>query len=131
MHPIQYVTSHYPRLDPPTSFFSFVSLSLNSHILQQHLPAKVHLPPSTASFTFVERCKQYRSTVEFNFIDSTALINLGDPCKRALRRGFAAARLLRLWARIPPEEWMSVCFECCVLSGRGLCDEPITRPKES
>jgi len=32
----------------------------------------------------VEPCKQYRSTVEFNFIDSTALINLGDPCKRAL-----------------------------------------------
>ena len=27
--------------------------------------------------------------------------------------------------------WMSVCFECCVLSGRGLCDELITRPEES
>ena len=26
---------------------------------------------------------------------------------------------------------MSVCFECCVLSGRGLCDELITRPEES
>jgi len=26
---------------------------------------------------------------------------------------------------------MFVCFECCVLSGRGLCDEPITRPEES
>ena len=38
---------------------------------------------STASFTFVEPCKQYRSTAEFNFIDSTVLINLGDPCKRA------------------------------------------------
>jgi hypothetical protein len=38
---------------------------------------------SSASFTLVEPCKQYRSTVEFNFIDSTVLINLGDPCKRA------------------------------------------------
>jgi len=38
---------------------------------------------STASFTFVEPCKQCRSTVEFNFIDSTVLINLGNPCKRA------------------------------------------------
>ena len=38
---------------------------------------------STASFTFVELCKQYRSNVEFNFIDSTVLINLEDPCKRA------------------------------------------------
>ena len=25
---------------------------------------------------------------------------------------------------------MSVCYECCVLSGRGLCDELITRPEE-
>jgi len=27
--------------------------------------------------------------------------------------------------------WMSVYCECCVLSGRGLCDELITRAKES
>jgi len=26
---------------------------------------------------------------------------------------------------------MFVCYECCVLSGRGLCDELITRPEES
>jgi len=26
---------------------------------------------------------------------------------------------------------MDVCCECCVLSGRGLCDEVITRPQES
>ena len=26
---------------------------------------------------------------------------------------------------------MDVCCECCVLSGRGLCDELITRPEES
>ena len=26
---------------------------------------------------------------------------------------------------------MSFCCECCVLSGRGLCDELITRPEES
>jgi hypothetical protein len=36
----------------------------------------------------VEPCKQYRSTVEFSFIDSTVLINLGDPCKRAFRREY-------------------------------------------
>jgi hypothetical protein len=28
-------------------------------------------------------------------------------------------------------EWMSVCCECCVLSGRGLCYGLITRPEES
>jgi hypothetical protein len=26
---------------------------------------------------------------------------------------------------------MFVCCECCVLSGRSLCDGPITRPEES
>jgi len=26
---------------------------------------------------------------------------------------------------------MFVCYECCVLSGRGLCDGLITRPEES
>ena len=46
-------------------------------------------------------------------------------------RRSAAARLLRLWVLIPPGAWMSVCCECCALSGRGLCDELITRPEES
>jgi hypothetical protein len=50
---------------------------------------------------------------------------------RGLKRRSAAARLLRLWVRIPPGAWMSVCCERCVLSGRGLCDELITRPEES
>ena len=43
----------------------------------------------------------------------------------------AAAHLLRSWVRIPPGAWTFVCCECCVLSGRGLCDELITRPEES
>jgi hypothetical protein len=47
------------------------------------------------------------------------------------RSASAAARLLRLWVQIPPVAWMSVCCECCVLSGRGLCVGLITRPEES
>ena len=32
----------------------------------------------------------------------------------------------------PAGAWMFVCCKCCVcLSGRGLCDELITRPEES
>jgi hypothetical protein len=31
----------------------------------------------------------------------------------------------------PNGAWMSVSCECCVLSGRSLCDELITRPEES
>ena len=49
---------------------------------------------------------------------------------RGLRRRSAAARLLRSWVRIPPGAWIFVCCDCCVLSGRGLCDELITRPEE-
>ena len=48
-----------------------------------------------------------------------------------LRRRSEAARLLRLWVRIPPEAWKFVCCDCCVLSVRGICDELITRPEES
>ena len=50
---------------------------------------------------------------------------------RGLRRRSLAARLLRLRVRIPPGAWMFVCCECCVLSGRGLCDELITCPEKS
>ena len=50
---------------------------------------------------------------------------------RGLRRRSAVARLLRLWVRIPPGAGMSVCCERCMLSGRDLCDELITRPGES
>ena len=55
-------------------------------------------------------------------------------CKwpHGLRRRCSASRLLRLWVRIPPGgAWMFVCCECCVLSGRGLCDGLITRSEES
>jgi len=50
---------------------------------------------------------------------------------RGLRRRSTAARLLRSWVRIPPRAWMFVCCECCVLSGRGLCDGLIIRSEES
>jgi len=50
---------------------------------------------------------------------------------RDLRRRSAAARLLRSWVRIPTVERKFVYCWCCVFSGRGLCDELITRPEES
>jgi hypothetical protein len=50
------------------------------------------------------------------------------PC--GLRRGSATARLLGLWVRIQSGVWISVSCECCVLSGRGLCDELVPRRRE-
>jgi len=49
---------------------------------------------------------------------------------RSIRLRYSAVRLLIVWVPIPPGAWMSVCCKCCVLSGRGLCDEVITRPEE-
>jgi hypothetical protein len=50
----------------------------------------------------------------------------------ALSKAWVYGRsLLGLWVRIPRWVWMSVFCECCVLSGRGLCDGLITRPEES
>jgi hypothetical protein len=49
---------------------------------------------------------------------------------RGLRRKSAAARTLKSWVRIPPVAWMFICCECFVLSGRGFCDELITRPTD-
>ena len=39
--------------------------------------------------------------------------------------------MLGFWVRIPPGAWMFVCCECCVLSGRILFHELITRPEDS
>jgi hypothetical protein len=73
------------------------------------------------------------STVNLFFILLTEAISTDRRSQwpRGLRRGCAVAPLLGLWARIPREAWISVSCECCVLSGRGLCDELITRPEES
>ena len=64
------------------------------------------------------------------------IFRTGSPlqCKsrwlRGLKHRSGAARLLRLWVRIPPRAWTFVCYECFVLPGIGLCDEVITRPEE-
>jgi hypothetical protein len=62
---------------------------------------------------------------------STSTSTCRSQWPRGLRRRSAAARFLKLWVRNPPTAWMSVCCECCVLLGRSLCKELITRPEES
>jgi hypothetical protein len=50
---------------------------------------------------------------------------------RSLSRGSAADRTLGLWVRIPLGECLSVCCECCVLSGGGPYNGPIPLPEDS
>jgi hypothetical protein len=76
-------------------------------------------------------CNCVRETCVDCVLVSVRKVYLRSQWPRGLRRRSAAARLLRFWVRIPPGAWKSVCCECCVLSGRGLCDELITRPEES
>ena len=64
-----------------------------------------------------------------NYIACKAAIRFQWPS--GLRRVSAASSLLGLRVRIPSGAWISVSCDCCVLSGRGLCDGPIPWPEES
>jgi hypothetical protein len=70
--------------------------------------------------------------LDFSFSRSVIIITIITvilPNPVAARSG--AARLLGVWFRIPPGAWMSVSYECCLLSGKDLCVGLITRPEES
>ena len=102
---------------------------------------KISLPPGFDPRTVQPVASRYTDwaiqaqTLVFFLNDFKFLSLSGPSCRsqwpRGLRRRSAAARLLRSWVRIPPGAWMFVCRDCRVLSGRGLCDELITRPEES
>jgi hypothetical protein len=85
----------------------------------------------TASFArILTECAS--ANKEVRNVETTHLQNYGyRQWPRGLRRESAAARLMGLLVRIPSAEWMSVYRQCCVLSGRGLCYWPITRPDKS
>ena len=73
----------------------------------------------------------FQVAIHFRFKTNSILPIAGLSGRAVLRRRSAAARLLGLWVRIQPGAWMSVSCECCMLSGRGLCDGVIIRPEES
>jgi len=68
-----------------------------------------------------------RNVSEFG-MTKTAFIKSQRRC--GLRSRSAAASLPEIVGSNPAENRDVFC-ECCVLSGRGLCDEQITRPEES
>jgi len=49
-----------------------------------------------------------------------SVTDCGFQWPRGLKRRSAAVGLVEMWVRVPPEAWMSVCYECCLFSGRGL-----------
>jgi len=58
-------------------------------------------------------------------------LHVADRGCRAVYGGWDVADLLLgLRVRIPPAAWMSVSYDCCVLSGSGPCKEPIPRQED-
>ena len=87
-----------------------------------------------SSYSHAVACPQhsrFTETLYHLYFLWSILLEYRSQWPRGLRSRSTAARLLRSWVRIPPESWISACCECCVLSGRGLCDELITRPEKS
>jgi len=82
-------------------------------------------------FTAVVHFELHNLIVNYLIIYSTCCFLCRSQWSRGRRRRTEPANMLRLWVSIPPEAWMFVCCECCALSGRGICDELITRPEES
>jgi len=50
---------------------------------------------------------------------------------RRIRRGSTDASVLGLRVQFPPMAWNYVSWDCCLLSGRGLCVGLITRLEQS
>jgi len=104
--------------------FELTGVRVLSDIFVTFLSPTVVLPGNGQFFSFCD-CLVSERFVPFN------CTYCRSQWPRGLRRRSTAACLLGVWVRIPPGAWMSVCCECCVLSGRGLCDELITHPEES
>jgi hypothetical protein len=88
------------------------------------VPTCVHKPPKISLCTYIHK-------LILIYIYTHIYSECRSQWPRVLRRRFAVAGLLGLWVVIPPEAWMSFSCEYCVLRGRGLCDELITRPEKS
>jgi len=94
--------------------------------------SKPVFPNSVNSHRYVTRIlHRYFFLHLYPLIENLNLIVCRSQWPHGLRRRSGAARLLRSWVRNLPGAWMFVCCECCVLSGRSLCDGLITRPEES
>ena len=99
----------------------------SSHLNWGFSTCRVPSDLRTINSCILKRCLSHLNMPIF----ITIVSNCRFQWPRCLRRKSAATRLLRLRVRIPPGTWMSVSYECCVLSGRGLCDGLISRPEES
>jgi len=82
-------------------------------------------PQTSQNMRFLSWCFIYMFNLKWNLSHwpriITANLDFADPNgRRGPRRRSAVALPLRLWIRIPPGAWTSVCCEHCVLLGRSM-----------
>jgi hypothetical protein len=90
-----------------------------------HLTIQKNHQPDETVFQFIILTIVYSSTC---FVRFTAHHQELNDCSGSL---WFYLRFVVIVALCSPGAWMFVCCECRVLSGRGLCNELITRPEES
>jgi hypothetical protein len=88
------------------------------------------LRPLQYNLTFYRKGTPISETATSSTLKFVQICICRSQWPRGLRRRCAAERLLGSWVRIPPGHG---CLSCTVLvlSGRGLCYGPISRPEES
>ena len=102
---------HYKDIFSTVTVWRHV-IQRSAHILEMQLFSNL-LSPEVHIFSYVT-CTKY-----------------GSQWLRCRRRESEATLLLRLLFRIPPEPWIIVSCECCVLSSIDVCVGLITRPGKS
>ena len=100
-----------------------------------HWSGQVKTKVKMATFDCCPHCLLNISVIPLLFWDlkysvMRDMLSSGHRVPHGLRRLSVASRWLGLWVRIPPGTWISVSCDCCVLSGRGLWDGLIPRPRE-
>jgi len=115
---------------PPTILFSgfwcsFPGIKLSGCVIN-HSPQSIGEVKHEWTYT-----SSLYVVMEWTREDFTFLISVLNLLPIPVAARSKAACLLGLRVRTPPRALMSVSCECCMLSGRDLCDGPIPRSEES
>jgi hypothetical protein len=102
-------------------------INLSYRAVMYHFPSSTPVLQITVCQQVTQTAQHICCLFQHSNMQYTIYPTVDPRCPRGLRRGSVAG----LCNCGLPGAWMFVCCEGCVLSGRGLCDELITRPEES
>ena len=110
--PYQHLTDFY--------LFYYVVFKFQTNNLTTSTEHNLHAVPPNF-------CGTWEYYLQINY---ALIANLPIPVAERSKAWDCGRSLSRIVVSNPVGAWISVCCECCVLSGRSLCDELITRPEE-